>query len=259
MEFLQGYDSTDSESTDTENMTNKKVEVSAVPPSMPNLNARAVRQVYLITYSQADSERFPTRESFAQAIVRSFNSTNTNIVEHWVCCKEAHHTTGFHYHMAIKLQRCKRWLPSKKYLKAEYGISVHFSNLHYNYYSAWKYTTKKDSSFLESDNHPDLSDLKAPKTDTASSSRKKSSSESDNDSNSDPESASEDCQIASDDSRAFKGKKRKKRMSSFDLSEIIIRKGIKSRTELLAYANQQKSQGKYDIAEFILLTGVPVL
>ena len=138
MEFLQGYDSTDSESTDTENMTNKKVEVSAVPPSMPNLNARAVRQVYLITYSQADSERFPTRESFAQAIVRSFNSTNTNIVEHWVCCKEAHHTTGFHYHMAIKLQRCKRWLPSKKYLKAEYGISVHFSNLHYNYYSAWK-------------------------------------------------------------------------------------------------------------------------
>ena len=46
MEFLQGYDSTDSESNDTENMTNKKVEVSAVPPSMPNLNARAVRQVY---------------------------------------------------------------------------------------------------------------------------------------------------------------------------------------------------------------------
>ena len=58
MEFLQGYDSTDSESTDTENMTNKKVEASAVPPSMPNLSARAVQQVNLITYSQADSERF---------------------------------------------------------------------------------------------------------------------------------------------------------------------------------------------------------
>ena len=62
MEFLQGYDSTDSESTDTENITNK-VQASAVPPSMPNLNARAVRQVYLITYSQADSERLPTREN----------------------------------------------------------------------------------------------------------------------------------------------------------------------------------------------------
>ena len=215
--------------------------------------------MYLITYSQADSERFPTRESFAQAIVRSFNSTNTNIVEHWVCCKEAHHTTGFHYHMAIKLQRSKRWLSSKKYLQAEYDISVHFSNLHYNYYSSWKYTTKKDSNFLQSDNHPDLSDLKAPKTDTASSSRKKSSSESDNDSNNDPESASEDCQIASDNSRAFKGKKRKKRMPSFDFSEIIIRKGIKTRTELLAYANQQKSQGKYDIAEFIVNRGPRVV
>ena len=90
----------DSESTDTEKMTNKKVEASAVPPSMPNLNARAV---YSITYSQADSERFPTRESFAQAIVRSFNSTSTNNVEHWVCCKEAHHMKAFHYHMAIKL------------------------------------------------------------------------------------------------------------------------------------------------------------
>ena len=72
MEFLQGYDRTDSESTDSEDMTNKKVEPSAVPPSMPNLNARAVGQMYLITYSQADSDRFPTRESFVQAIVRSF-------------------------------------------------------------------------------------------------------------------------------------------------------------------------------------------
>ena len=49
-----------------------------------------------------------------------------------------------------------------------------------------KDTTKKDSKFSESDNHPDLSDLKAPKTDTASRYRKKSSSKSDNDSNSDP-------------------------------------------------------------------------
>ena len=47
MEFLQGYESDDSESPDAENMTNNEVEASAVPSSMPNLNARAVRQVYL--------------------------------------------------------------------------------------------------------------------------------------------------------------------------------------------------------------------
>ena len=36
MEFLQEYESGDSESADTENMTNKEVEASAVPSSMPN-------------------------------------------------------------------------------------------------------------------------------------------------------------------------------------------------------------------------------
>ena len=46
MEFLQGYEIDNSELTNTENMTNKEVEASAVPSSMPSLNARAVRQVY---------------------------------------------------------------------------------------------------------------------------------------------------------------------------------------------------------------------
>ena len=38
---------------------------------------------------------------------------------------------------------------------------------------------------------------------------------------------------------------------SFDLTKII-RKGIKNRPELLAYANEQTSKGKYDMAEFIV-------
>ena len=33
---------------------------------------------------------------------------------------------------------------------------------------------------------------------------------------------------------------------------IIVRKGIKTRTELLAYANKQKLEGKSDVAEFIV-------
>jgi len=44
-------------------------------------------------------------------------------------------------------------------------------------------------------------------------------------------------------------------MTSFELSELIVRKGIKSRTELLAYANEQKLTGKSDIAEFIVNRG----
>ena len=56
-----------------------------------------------------------------------------------------------------------------------------------------------------------------------------------------------------------KGKKRKKRLSSFELSEIIVTKEIKTRTQLLAYANNQKCQGKNDIAEFIVNRGPRVV
>ena len=41
-----------------------------------------------------------------------------------------------------------------------------------------------------------------------------------------------------------KGKKRKKRLSSFELSETIVTKEIKTRTQLLAYTNNQKCEGK---------------
>ena len=56
-----------------------------------------------------------------------------------------------------------------------------------------------------------------------------------------------------------KVKKRKKRLSSFELSEIIVTKEIKTRTQLLAYANNQKCQGKNDIAEFIVNRGPRVV
>ena len=46
-----------------------------------NVNAGAVRQVYLVTYSQADVEQFPTRRSFAEAVVGSFTQSNGRILE----------------------------------------------------------------------------------------------------------------------------------------------------------------------------------
>jgi hypothetical protein len=54
------------------------------------------------------------------------------------------------------------------------------------------------------------------------------------------------------------GKKRK-RLTAFDISEIIIEKGIKSREELLIFAKDQKDQGKKDIAEFIVNRGSKVV
>ena len=73
----------------------------------PELDERSVRQVYLLTYSQADVSAFPTRRSFAEAVVASFSGTPYRIVQ-WVCCREKHRNGGLYYHMAIKLDCCQR-------------------------------------------------------------------------------------------------------------------------------------------------------
>ena len=136
MEFLKAY-SSESESEfgqeecdDSETLSSTERSESPVR----DLNESAVRQVYLVMYTQADLKKFPTRRCFAEAVIRSFHGTNANVL-HWVCCREVHKNGGYHYHMTIKLDRCKRWLPAKNYLKDEQDISVHFFNVHYNYYT----------------------------------------------------------------------------------------------------------------------------
>ena len=92
-------------------------------------------------------------------------------VKHWSCCLEEHKDGGLHFHLAIKLDRNQRWISSKTYLIDVYGISVHYSNRHYNYYSAWKYVTKSDACYIESEGHPRLDDTE-PQTSSASHSRR---------------------------------------------------------------------------------------
>ena len=49
------------------------------------------RRSYLITYSQADLLKFPTRESFALAVVDAFTSERSQVKpQHWACCVEQH-------------------------------------------------------------------------------------------------------------------------------------------------------------------------
>ena len=96
------------------------------------LDARSVRKVYLITYSHVNRELFPTRRSFVDAVLQSLNDCN---VVQWCCSLEQHISAGVHYHIAIKLDRNKRWISSKRFLVERCGISVHFSEIHTNYYS----------------------------------------------------------------------------------------------------------------------------
>ncbi|KAK2549578.1 hypothetical protein P5673_029967 [Acropora cervicornis] len=182
--------------------------------------------------SSTDNEDDISRDS-AEGLSSNLNDRAVRQV------KEAHQVNGFHYHMALKLNRCKRWLSSKWYLEENHGISVHFSNIHHNYYSAWKYTTKKDRYVMESKHRPDLWDSKPPKTQSASISRKHKVVENEDD---EPSNYSSD---NNDD------------ISSEGLYSAL--KGVKSRTELLAYANEQKLTGKSDIAEFIVNQGPRVV
>ena len=143
-------------------------------------------------------------------------------------------------HMAVKLKRIWRWLAFKELLQETHGISVHFSNIHSNYYTAWKYVSKEDPDVLESDGHPDLWNSKPPKTSKAcekkvGSRRVKTHKEA--------------------GKRSQPRSKKRKRLSNFELPEVIVQRGIKSRTELLALAQEQRDEGKTDIAEFVLNRG----
>ncbi|XP_044166008.1 uncharacterized protein LOC122950000 [Acropora millepora] len=222
------------------------------------INVRSVRNVYLITYSQADVERFPTRDSFVQAVLYAFHDSPANIIQ-WCCCMEEHSkSSGFHFHMAIKLDKNQRWLGIKRFLLERCGISVHFSAIHRNYFSAWQYVTKEDGYFIQSEGHPDLSDG-PPKTTKASIANKPRRSL-----NNEVEAEadlSEDVneENSEEDQESKRRARKKKRMSCYDVAEIVVAKKIKTRTELLFFARQQKQEGKTDLAEFVINRGSKVV
>ncbi|XP_072021057.1 uncharacterized protein [Amphiura filiformis] len=194
------------------------------------LNPRQVRTVYLITYSRADVTQFPTRTSFSNAVLAAFARTPSQVLQ-WVCAQEEHADGGLHYHMAIKLDRLQRWLRVKHNLEETHEIVVHFSSTHVNYYTAWQYTTKEDVDFIQSLDHPVLAN--PPNTQAALE--------------------------ALTQQEPGRRRKRKARLSSYEVGEIAVDNNLKNRLQLLAFANAQKFNGKTDLAEFILNRGKKVV
>lgn len=190
---------------------------------------RDPRYVYIVTYSQADIERISDRGTFAEVVKTAFEGIGAT-VQHWVCCMEKHQDGNFHYHCALKLSRRHRWFRVKQFIHAHYGIQVHFSDVHCNYYSAWRYVTKEDVEFIESQDHPDLNDA-VPRTTQASQRRRDIGQ------------------------GVIPPKKRKTRLTPFDVSQFLRAKNIKTEIELLALAEEQRLEGKTDLAEFIMNRG----
>ena len=65
MDFFQEYEGSDSEAIDNDKSTNIDNKASEKGPSTSVLNPRAVWWMHLITYSQADLDKFTDRNSFA--------------------------------------------------------------------------------------------------------------------------------------------------------------------------------------------------
>ena len=103
-----------STSADTENPTT--ADVKALERNDP-------QRVYLVTYSNANMNKFPTRKAFAYAVVREFGGAN---VLYFACSKELHQSGESHYHLALKLSKSCRWLGVKNRLQKNHGIVVIF-------------------------------------------------------------------------------------------------------------------------------------
>ena len=164
--------------------------------------------------------------------------------------------------MCLKLDRNQRWLRAKNYLNEKYGISVHFSSVHANHYTTWKYVTKDDEHSIESEGHPDLNNSEGPSTSKAHMANrnrriqrdcKQQFAEQNNTNNVDQ------IDESPDETESKKRGKKRKRSSAYEVSEIILSKRLRNRTELLAFSNQQRQEGKTDLAEFIVNRGKKVV
>lgn len=195
-----------------------------------------MRRQYLVTYSKANMIKFPTRESFAEAVVNSFTLSGKVVVQHWACCLEEHeNTSGQHYHMCVKLSGPKRWSPVKNKLSSTYGIIVNFSENHDTYYSAYKYVTKSDAHVIHSQNHPDLQEIGSPKTKKCIKAYKSS------------------CEKRRSYTPANKSHTPKiKKLDIIDISTFIVENNIETDEQLMAKAQEQFAEGKKDLKKFVL-------
>jgi flagellar biosynthesis GTPase FlhF len=136
--------------------------------------------------------------------------------------------------MAMKLDRCQRWLPIREYIHQEFGVNVNFSNRHCNYFTAWKYACKEDLAPLQSEDHPDLANALPPRTLAASQRVSQSSQHT-------------DANVVDEPPR----KRQRTRLSNFEFASIVRTKNLKTRTEVLAFASMQEKEGKCDLSEYI--------
>lgn len=202
-------------------------------------NPRSGGRQYLITYSQADVERFPTRESFGNMLENEFNAGNSQVkVLHWACCREAHEENGFHYHCCLKLTGVKKWSHVKNAITKKYGVVVNFSD-HDQYIYAYRYVCKADRDVAHSDNHPDLSQVGSPRTKASTAALREAGKK---------RKSARNVNVVS---TALERNKRKRRLSNLEVADFIVAKNITTAEHLFAKADARKQEGESDLASFL--------
>lgn len=221
------------------------------------LSTQSLRAAYLITYSRANLDKFPTRQSFGDAVASAFRDAKGKVVPlQWACALETHKDgVSKHYHVSILLTAARRWNPVKEILKERHGIVVHFQENDAGYESAYEYLCKEDSEIYHSEGHKNIQQIGSPATKKAMNSyaerrRKRCSLE-------EEESAalSDACVPQPNDSTAPAPAQKKKtcrRLSCVEVTNFIIQNKIVDRIELLAAARQQAANGKLDLANYVL-------
>lgn len=260
----------------------KKTKPENEPISKPKVNDQ--RRVFLITYSKADMSTFPTRESFSEQIVKAFGE---RFIVEWACCIEDHPTTGGkHFHMAISFNRSLRFAPVKKYFLKTFKVSIHFKIKSLGYVAAYRYISKNKPSneVLHSEGHSPMTRIRTPKTskamrkfsqNSASSSKQgggkkkskalkrlkfiddsTSESEKEQGESNSSHSDSFDLLEVSDSGQDSEEEKEEffapDKLKPYEVSEFIVKEGIRSRTVLLHIANVRAKNGERDLKAWVV-------
>ena len=198
------------------------------------------RRVFLLTYSQADLDRFPTCKEFSDTVIAAFEKVKSSRkVKEWACCQEKHVENGVHYHMAISLDGTRRWKPIKNLIYENDKISINFATKNCGYVAAYRYVCKNKSieEVLHSTNHSNLKTIGTPKT--AKAMRRYS------------EGRREKRKSKTNDENCNKSSKIK-RLSNSDVASLMVAENIRTENGLMRLAYQRNENGESDLQNFIL-------
>jgi hypothetical protein len=231
-------------------------EETSTAPSAPSLNRRNNRRMYLVTYSQADTARFPTRESFAEFVVKAFmkpveeGKCAVKVIQ-WACCRENHKDGGVHYHLSLKFDGPRKWYAAWKEMR-ESGVTVDFSDKHDVYISMYRYVCKEDDDWVQSVSHPNLAHIGSPRTKQCNAAnRKRRAAAKASTSGSSSTSSSAKRSKSSKDDKVTPRRTWNNRLQNVDVGDFIVKNNILKPLQLLALADERKNQGEKDLAKFV--------